>query len=148
MSNARRKKAKRQGERSAPRNSARMTKGEGAKAYDTDSLLMLRRLVPGVEIVHPLGIEDEGDKERLARARGMAGHNDKPYGAVVRVDILTTRYFQDLALNVASRIHIMRSKVQHEGAEQPCPFGTMVVVFAPRSSEIVRNGMAPIYWEA
>jgi hypothetical protein len=120
---------------------------EGAKEYDDATLTMLHKIVPGIEFVHPLGVEGEGDSDRISRARAMAGHHLKPYGAVVRVEALATKYFQELALGQAHEIHVMRSKVQHVDADQPCPFATMIVVFKPGHKDRIENGLCPIYWE-
>jgi hypothetical protein len=131
----------------AIRNSARITTGEGAKPYDESTLALLRRLVPGAEIVHPLGIADETDKDRLARARAMAGHHRRAFAAVVRVEAMTTLYWQELVLGSAHELHIMRSKVQHVEAAQPCPYGTVVVLFKAGHKDRIENGLCPIYWE-
>lgn len=146
MSNKARRK--RTVNRRPPKPSCHLTSHEGAKPYCPETLELLGRLMPGVEIVHPLGLAQEFDQDRLVRARGMAGHHKRAFGAVVRVDILTTKYFQQQALGRASSILIMRSKVQHVDAKDECPFGTMVVVFDPRTPKTLEQGKAPIYWES
>lgn len=132
---------------SKPRNSARITTGEGAKEYDDESLRVIRGIVPGVTLVHPLGIQDEGDDDRLSRARALARLHSTPHCAIIRVESLSTKYFQELCLGHAHEIHVMRSKVRHVGAEQPCPYGTMIVVFKPGHKDRIENGLCPIYWE-
>lgn len=150
MSNKKRRKRRLNGSRpaGAERNSAKITTGQGAQPYNEGTLAMLGRLVPGVEIVHPLGIPDEEDRDRLSRARAMAGHHKRPFGAVVRIEAMTTKYWQELVLGHAHELHVMRSKVQHVAAPQPCPFGTVVVVFKPGHRDRIENGLCPIYWES
>ena len=150
MSNKARRARKLAGTRpaGAEQNSARITKGCGAQPYDERTLALLGRIVPGVEIIHPLGIKDETDEDRLARARAMAGHNRRAYGAVIRVEAMTTKYFQELVLGVAHELHVMRSKTSHVGSEdEPNPFGTVVVVYKPGHHDRIENGLCPIYWE-
>ncbi len=146
MSNKKRRDRKRAPAGTA-RNSARITTGEGAKAYDEGTLALLARLVPWVEIVHPLGIAEETDQDRLARARAMAGANARAYGAVIRVEAMTTKYFQELVLGSAHELHIMRSKIRHIEAAADCPYGTVIVVFKPGHKDRIENGLCPIYWE-
>jgi hypothetical protein len=107
----------------------------------------LARLVPGIEIVHPLGIPHETDQDRLARARAMSGHHRRPFGAVIRVEALTTKYFQELVLGSAHELHVMRSKTTHVGKKEPNPFGTVIVVYKPGHKDRIENGLCPVYWE-
>jgi hypothetical protein len=130
-----------------PRNSAKITTGQGAKPYDEETLRLLAGIVPGVEIVHPIGAAEEFDADRLSRARAMAGYHARPFGAVVRVEALCTRYFQELVLGSAHELHIMHSKIRHVEAQAHCPFGTAIVVFKPGHSDRIENGLCPIYWE-
>lgn len=147
MSNKKRRQRTLNGSPKSPRNAAKITTGVGAKPYDEATLQRLAYIVPGVQIVHPLGIEDETDQDRLSRARAMAGHHKRPFGAVVRIEAMTTRYWQELVLGQAHELHVMRSKVQHVEAAEPCPFGTVVVVFKPGHQDRIENGLCPIYWE-
>lgn len=130
-----------------PRNSARITTGEGAKEYDVDTLALIGSIVPGVTLVTPLGIQDEGDDDRLSRARALARLHERPHCAVVRVETIATKYFQELVLGHAHEIHVMRSKIRHVGADSSCPYGTMIVVFKPGHKDRIENGLCPIYWE-
>lgn len=130
-----------------PRNSARITTGEGAKEYDAETLAVIRSIVPGVVIVHPLGIQDEGDDDRLSRARALARLHSMPHCAVVRIETMATKYFQELVLGHGHEIHVMRSKIRHVGAESTCPWSTMIVVFKPGHKDRIENGLCPIYWE-
>lgn len=149
MSNKKRRARKLGGPRpaGAEQNSARITKGCGAQPYDDSTLALLARLVPGVEIIHPLGIPSETDQDRLSRARAMAGHNHRAYGAVVRVEAMTTKYFQELVLGSAHELYVMRSKTTHVGVAEPNPFGTVVVIYKPGHADRIENGLCPIYWE-
>lgn len=108
---------------------------------------MIAGIVPGVDIVHPLGVADEGDADRLSRARAMANYHRRPYGAVVRIEAMATKYFRTLVLGHAHEIHVMFSKVQHVDAAQPCPFSTIIVVFKPGHHDRIENGLCTIYWE-
>lgn len=145
MSNKKRRQRKRAA--GTERNSARITKGTGAKEYDEATIALLRSLVPSTEYVLPNGIEEEGDEERLSRARGMANAFKKTYATVVRVDSLGTRYFQKIALGHAHELHIMHSKIRHVGATQGCPFSTAIVVFKPGHKDRIESGLCPIFWE-
>lgn len=129
------------------RSSARITTYEGAQEYDTDTISLIRSLVPGVTIVHPLGVRGEGDADRLSRARAMTGLHEVPHCAVVRIEALATKYFTTIALGSAHEIHIMRSKVRHVGAESTCPWATVIVVFKPGHKDRIENGLCTIYWE-
>lgn len=131
----------------ANRNSAKITTGQGARPYDERTLGLLDRLVPGVEIVHPLGIPNEIDEDRLSRARAMAGHHKRPFAAVVRVESMCTKYFREIVIGSAHELHVMRSKTTHIGADQPNPFGTIIVVFKPGHKDRIENGLCPVYWE-
>ena len=149
MSNKKRRDRARNGSKHAgPRNSARITTGEGAKAYDEETLRMLAGLVPGIEIVHPLGVAEETDEHRLSRARALAGYNLKAYGAVVRLESMATKYWRELVLGSAHELHVMRSHIRHVGAASHCPYGTVIVVFKPGHKDRIENGLCPIYWEA
>lgn len=132
----------------ATRNSAKITTGEGAKPYNEATLALLARLVPRVEIVHPLGLPKETDADRLSRARAMAGHHRRPFGAVVRLESMVTNYWQELVMGQAHELHIMRSHVQHVEADHACPFGTVIVVFKPGHKDRIENGLCPVYWES
>lgn len=129
------------------RRSARITTFEGAKEYDERTMRTIRAIVPGVNIVIPMGIQDEGDDDRLSRARAMAGHHKAPYAAVVRVETLGTKYFQELVLGHGHEIHVMRTKIRHVDAVDDCPYSTMIVVFKPGHKDRIENGLCPIYWE-
>jgi hypothetical protein len=133
--------------RKQPRNSARITTHQGAKEYDEVTLMVIRGIVPGVHIVHPLGVDGEGDDDRLSRARALARLHSHPHCAVVRIETMATKYFQELVLGHAHEIHVMRSKVQHVGAEHACPFSTVIVVFKPGHKDRIENGLCQIYWE-
>lgn len=146
MSNKKRRQRTLNGE-GRLRNSAKITTGEGAQPYDERTLRLLGGLVPGVEIVHPLGLPNEIDEDRLSRARAMAGHNHRNYGAVVRVESMCTKYFQELVIGSAHEIYVMRSKTSHVGRAEPSPFGTIIVVFKPGHKDRIENGLCPIYWE-
>lgn len=149
MSNKKRRERTRNGRPAgATRNSARITTGEGAKPYDQQTLALLAGLVPGVEIVHPLGVADETDEDRLARARAMAGYNGRAYGAVVRLEAMATLYWRQLVLGSAHELHVMRSHIRHVEAATSCPYGTVIVVFKPGHKDRIENGLCPIYWEA
>jgi hypothetical protein len=150
MSNRRRRKRMAAGAAAAgkaPEPSCHLTTGRGAQPYDEETLAILARLVPGAEFVHPLGIPDETDKDRLSRARGMAGHHKRPFAAVLRLDTMGTLYFKQLALGHASRVLVMHSKVRHVGADAVCPFPTMIVVFNG-TNRGDRIPTAPVEWEA
>lgn len=147
MSNKKRRDRKLNGT-AGPKKSASITLGHGAQPYDERTLGLLARLVPAVEIIHPLGLPTETDQDRLSRARAMAGHNGRSYGAVIRVEALTTKYFQELVLGSAHELHVMRSKTTHVGSTEPNPFGTVVVVFKPGHKDRIENGLCPVYWEA
>lgn len=129
------------------RNSAKITLGYGAQPYDDRTLAILAGLVPGVEIVHPLGIPDEIDEDRLSRARAMAGHHKRSFAAVIRVEALCTKYFQELVIGSAHELHVMRSHTSHVGHKDHNPFGTVIVVFKPGHKDRIENGLCPIYWE-
>lgn len=146
MSNKSRRHRKMNGPR-AGQNSARITKGEGAQPYDDKTLRLLAALVPGVEIIHPLGVAKEGDVDRLSRARAMAGHHGRAYGAVIRIEAMCTKYFQELVIGSAHELHVMHSKTSHQGEEDSNPFGTVIVVFKPGHKDRIENGLCPIYWE-
>jgi hypothetical protein len=129
------------------RNSARITKGTGAQPYNDETISRLQSLVPSTEFVLPNGQENEGDMDRLSRARAMANAFKKAYAAVIRLEALATRYFQELALNSAHELYIMHSKIRHVNATTDCPFSTCIVVFRPGHHDRIENGLCPIYWE-
>lgn len=147
MSHKNRKAMHRSKSQSQPLKSARISTGERKMEYDEESLQVIRAIVPGVTIVHPLGVENEGDDDRLSRARALARLHSAPHCAVIRVETISTKYFQDLVLGHAHEIHVMRSKIRHVGADASCPYGTMIVVFKSGHKDRIENGLCPIYWE-
>lgn len=147
MSKKSRKAMHRNKKQNQGRNCARISTFQGAKEYDANSFAAIRRIVPGVTIVSPLGDPNEGDDDRLSRARALARLHDHPHCAVVRVEALCTKYFQDLVLGHAHEVHVMRTKIRHVDAPESTPYGTIIVVFKPGHKDRIENGLCPIYWE-
>lgn len=85
MNNKRRRQRQRNGQAHPPRSrgetAPRLTTGNGAQPYDEETMQVLARLVPGVEIIQPLGLETEFDEDRLSRARAMANAHQRIVGA-------------------------------------------------------------------